>query len=42
MLQSRSGDWLFTDLTEWRIRWITGCPRVRCIEHPDRAVAVDP
>src|SRR6266545_4681301 len=35
-------DWFFTDLAEWCIRRVSGCPRTRRIDHPHRAVAVNP
>ena len=41
MLQPRTGDGLFTDLTEWRIRRVSGGPCPGCVDHPHRAVAVN-
>ena len=42
MLQPGTGDGLFAHLPEWRIRRIAGCPRTWGIDHPHRAVAVNP
>src|SRR6266498_3591351 len=42
MLQPGTGHRFFTDLAERCIRRVPRCPRARCIDHPHRAIAVNP